>query len=160
MPAPRALTRDEEQHVWELWLRRFPQTRIARQFGVSRKVVGGTIARMQAELAEGRHATLEAARDEALATYDVIQQEAWARMAKCAPNSTASVGYLGAILETRRQKDRLLGLEKLQIDHRHVLAAKVDAWLNSEIEAPWLEQVQRPVEGAGEVCDGNPSGQV
>jgi hypothetical protein len=133
MPARRALSPQEEELVWQLWARRVPQTGIARQFNVSRKVVSSAVGRVQRELAEGRHADLEAARDEALGVYDLVQQAGWARMAKCAPNSTASVGYLSAIIEARRQQDRLLGLEKITVDHRAQALAKVEHLLDTAV---------------------------
>ena len=133
MPYPRALTPDQQEKAWELWLRRFPQTAIARQMGVNRNTVGRTIKRIQRELTNERQAELEQVRTLALAEYDVIKREAWQSRQKCAPSSTASVGYLSTIIEARKQQDRLLGLEEVTVTHRGLVLARLETVLGEGV---------------------------
>jgi len=95
--------------------------------------VSATIARTKQQLASAREAEMESQREEALAEYDAIKREAWERLAQCQANSTAAVGYLGAILGARAAQDRLLGLDEITINHRGVYLARIEAILNSPV---------------------------
>jgi hypothetical protein len=139
MTQRRALSPEQEEQVWALWLRRVPVLAIAAQFGVGRNTVSRTVARITRELSKRHQTDLDGARTEALAEYDAIKCEAWRRLARCAPQSTAGVGLLSNIIAARQQQDRLLGLERIQVDHRHAIVARVEAWLSTEIEADWMQ---------------------
>jgi neutral trehalase len=82
------------------------------------------------ELNQERLKDLEDLRTEAIAEYDAIKQECWKRLKRCPAKSNAAVGYIGSIVEARKQQDRLLGLEQVTIDHRIGVLAKIDAMLD------------------------------
>jgi DNA-binding CsgD family transcriptional regulator len=129
----RALTGRQEQEAYELWLRRVPVTRIAERMNCHRNTVSATIRRVLEEEAEGRQAELERARNESIAVYQGVQQEAWRRLQGCQPTSNAAVGYLGIIADAQKQQDRLLGLEQLTLNVRGAHLAHVDALLDSTV---------------------------
>jgi DNA-binding CsgD family transcriptional regulator len=128
-----ALKPDQEDDIWRLWLQRVPQAEIGRRIGCSRKTVSAAVQRVQKRLAAERTRDLEEARAEALAEYDTVKGECWERLAGCKPTSTAAVGYLGAILDARRQQDRLLNLEHLTVNVRAVALGKIEALLEEGI---------------------------
>lgn len=130
MSRAHALSEDQRSKIWDLHLRRVPQLEIARQVGCSRNTVNAVVQRITKDLADRRLDQLETAREEALATYDAIQREAWMRLEQCAPTSTIAVGYLGTIVDCQRQKDRLLGLEQLTINHTGVYLARIEALMD------------------------------
>ena len=133
MPHGRRLTDEDESQIWELHVRRVPNTAIARQVSCNRKTVAAVIKRISAGLAEARQADYEAVREQALATYDAVQRTAWMRLQNCDPTSTVSVGYLGTIVDARRQQDRLLGLEHLTVNQRGVHLARIEAILDAPV---------------------------
>jgi hypothetical protein len=128
-----ALRPEQREEVWELYLRRMSQSAIARHIGCSRNAVSRNVVKMRGELNERRATELEELRTEALAEYDIIKRAAWSRLAACGPNSPAGVGYLNAICVARQSQDRLLGLEKLSIDHRGVVLARVENILTTPV---------------------------
>jgi hypothetical protein len=133
MPTQPTISHEQEDQMYALWLRRVPHHAIAQAVGVNRNTVTATIKRMTASLAKGRRDDLELSRAEALAVYDAVQREAWLSKAKVLPNSNASVGYLGCIIEARKQQDRLLGLEQITITHRDVHLARIEAIMSAPV---------------------------
>jgi hypothetical protein len=133
MPYPAKLGEDHHEQLWELYCKRTPQSALARHFGCSRTSVSNAVARIKKKLAEGRREELEHARAESIAVYQAAQAEAWRRLTKCPPASTAAVGYLAQIVESQRQQDRLLGLEEITVNHRGMLLARLEAVLDTPV---------------------------
>jgi hypothetical protein len=111
MSRAHALTPQQEDAIWAAYLRKVPRQQIAQEVGTSPTTVSAVVQRVKQRLNDRRTADLEALRTDALAEYDQLQREAWDRLQQCSPTSTLSVGYLGVILDARRQEDRILGLQ-------------------------------------------------
>ncbi len=139
MPRRTALTVDDEAAIWEAWLRSTPLWQIARAVGRDRHTVARAIDRIRAELTQTRLADLEARRTEALAEYDAIKRRAWTRLQQCAPTSTASVGYLSALIEARKRQDQLLGLNHVETSNVNVYLAQLHAVLHEPVPQPVIE---------------------
>jgi len=118
MARGQVLRDDQRELIWRLYLRHVSHAVIARQIGCSRQAVTRTVGRIRKDLAEDRLQNFEEQRSVALAEYDEVKREAWKRLAECKASSHAAVGYLGQIVSSRQQQDRLLGLETIQVDHR------------------------------------------
>jgi hypothetical protein len=138
MPAPRALSPEQEQEVYRATLRRVPYVQLAREYNVDRQTITRIVDRFTNELAECKRPELEALRLQLFDELDVVKDAAWQSFREARAGSIARNGALSLVKEAVMEQARLMGLERLQIDHRHVLAAKVDAWLSTEVEADWL----------------------
>jgi len=136
-----ALNDDQRDEIWRLHVKRVSQREIADRIGCNRNTVSAVVCRITAHLAEGRRTELEAARNEALAVYNEIQREIWKRLEQCPATSSLAVGYLSVIVEARRRQDRLLGLEKLTVNHTQVYLTRIDALMNQPIPLPLIEEI-------------------
>jgi hypothetical protein len=139
MPAPHALSPEQEYEVYDASLRRVPYIQLAQQYAVDRETITRIVARLATEFAERKRPELEALRLRLFDELDAVKSAAWESHREARPGSMARHGALALVKDCVTEQARLMGLEKLQIDHRHLLAAKVEAWMNSEIEVPWLE---------------------
>ena len=139
MAAPRALNVEQQHEVYEQSLRRVPYTQLAQQYQVDRETITRTVDRFIRDLAERRRPELEVLRGTLYDELDQVKGAAWESYRDARPGSMARNGALSLVKESITEQARLMGLEKIQIDHRHVLAAKVDAWLNAEVDVDWHE---------------------
>jgi hypothetical protein len=137
MAAPRALNPEQEDEVYRATLRRVPYVELARQYSVDRETIARVVGRFIHELAERTRPELEALRGMLYDELDQVKGAAWESYRDARPGSMARNGALSLVKESITEQAKLMGLEKIQIDHRHVLAARVEAWLNTEIEADW-----------------------
>jgi len=131
-----ALNDDQREEIWRLHVKRVSQREIADRIGCNRNTVSAVVRRITEQLAEGRRTEMEAARNEALAVYDEIQREIWKRLEQCPATSSLSV-----IVEARRRQDRLLGLEKLTVNHTQVYLTRIEALMNQPIPLPLIEEI-------------------
>lgn len=136
-----ALNDDQRDEIWRLHVKRVSQREIADRIGCNRNTVSAVVRRTTEQLAEGRRTEMEVARNEALAVYDEIQREIWKRLEQCPATSSLAVGYLSVIVEARRRQDRLLGLEKLTVNHTQVYLTRIDALMNQPIPLPLIEEI-------------------
>ena len=156
MPQPRALTPDQEQLAWQLWLQRVPQTQIAERLGCHRNRISAWITRILRELADARRDALEDAREQALATLDAIQAEAWSRLAAAKPTSNVSAAYLSTIIEATRLQARILGLERLGIDLRGAALLRVDSLLDETVPVVLPGGLTQPATALEDAQHGRP----
>jgi hypothetical protein len=134
MTAPRALNVEQQHDVYEQSLRRVPYTQLARQYRVDRETITRTIDRFIHEFAEQRRPELETLRGTLFDELDQVKGAAWESYRDARPGSMARNGALSLVKDSIAEQARLMGLEKIQVDHRGLLAAKIEHWFGGEVE--------------------------
>jgi DNA-binding CsgD family transcriptional regulator len=134
MPRRTGITHAQEEAIYRLHLQHVPIQAIASQEGLHRNTVSAALNRITGALNDRHIESLEGERQRSLDIYRTIESECWARLRVADPDSTVSVGYLNILSQVRRQQDRLLGLERITVDHQGLYLQQVHALMSQPVQ--------------------------